>query len=100
MVSSLLAGINALLVDRGGLMPESLTRKKRRHHRQDGRLQSEWWPDLFRKGGRLQIGIPAGFMSVRLAGLNRNPQAALPAAVSALDIRERRPINCNSRCNV
>jgi hypothetical protein len=48
MVSSLLAGINALLVDRGGLMPESLTRKKRRHHR---------------NGGRLQIGTVAGFKS-------------------------------------
>jgi hypothetical protein len=30
MVSSLLAAINAFLVDRGGLMTESLTRKKRR----------------------------------------------------------------------
>jgi len=37
-------------------------------------FKSEWWPDLFRNGGRLQIGIPAGFTSVHPAGLNRNPQ--------------------------
>jgi hypothetical protein len=36
-------------------------------------FKSEWWPDLFRNGGRLQIGIPAGFKSVHPAGLNRNP---------------------------
>ena len=56
-------------------MPESLTRKKRRQPtaRVAG-LKSEWWPDLFRNGGRLQIGIPAGFTSEHPAGLNRNPQ--------------------------
>jgi hypothetical protein len=75
MVSSLLAGINALLVGRGGLMPESLTRKKRRQPPQKvAGFKSEWWPDLFRNGGRLQIGIPAGFTSEHPAGLNRNPQ--------------------------
>jgi hypothetical protein len=55
-------------------MPESLTRKKRppTTARVAG-FKSEWWPDLFRNGGRLQIGIPAGFKSVHPAGLNRNP---------------------------
>jgi hypothetical protein len=38
-------------------------------------FKSEWWPDLFRNGGRLQIGTPAGFSSEHPAGLNRNPQA-------------------------
>jgi hypothetical protein len=57
-------------------MPESLTRKKRRQPtaRVAG-FKSEWWPDLFRNGDRLQIGIPAGFKSVHPAGLNRNPQS-------------------------
>jgi hypothetical protein len=36
-------------------------------------FKSEWWPDLSRNGGRLQIGTPAGFMSEYPAGLNRNP---------------------------
>jgi hypothetical protein len=56
-------------------MPESLTRKKRRQPtaRVAG-FKSEWWPDLFRNGGRLQIGTPAGFTSEHPAGLNRNPQ--------------------------
>jgi hypothetical protein len=40
-------------------------------------LKSEWWPDLFRNAGRLQIGIPAGFTSEHPAGLNRNPHARL-----------------------
>jgi hypothetical protein len=58
-----------------GLMPESLTRKKRRQPPQKvAGFKSEWWPDLLRNGGRLQIGIPAGFKSVHPAGLNRNPQ--------------------------
>jgi hypothetical protein len=57
-------------------MPESLTRKKRRQPtaRVAG-FKSEWWPDLFRNGGRLQIGTPAGFTSEHPAGLNRNPQS-------------------------
>jgi hypothetical protein len=55
-------------------MPESLTRKKRRQPtaRVAG-FKSEWWPDLFRNGDRLQIGTPAGFSSEHPAGLNRNP---------------------------
>jgi hypothetical protein len=62
-------------------MPESLTRKKRRLPPQKvAGFKSEWWPDLFRNGGRLQIGIPAGFKSVHPAGLNRNPHTRLDDA--------------------
>jgi hypothetical protein len=76
MVSSLLAGINdPILVDRMGLMPQSLTRKKPPPTTTGvAGFKSEWWPDLFRNGGRLQIGILAGFTSEHPAGLNRNPQ--------------------------
>src|SRR4051812_47928773 len=74
MVSSLLAGIRPLLaVDRGGLLPESLTRKKCRQPRRR-------WPASNRNGGRLQLGIQAGFKSESMAGLNRNPQRACTAA--------------------
>jgi hypothetical protein len=60
MVSSLLAGIKPLLaVDRGGLLPESLTRKK--------------MPPNLSTGGRLQIGTVAGFTSEYPAGFSRNP---------------------------
>jgi len=64
-------------------MPESLTRKKRppTTARVVG-FKSEWWPDLFRNGGRLQIGIPAGFKSVHPAGLNRNPHPELADLVA------------------
>jgi hypothetical protein len=56
-------------------MPESLTRKKSPPTTaRVAAFKSEWWPDLFRNGGRLQIGIPAGFKSVHPAGLNRNPR--------------------------
>jgi hypothetical protein len=55
-------------------MPESLTRKKTPPTTaRVADFKSEWWPDLFRNRGRLQIGIPAGFTSVHPAGLNRNP---------------------------
>ena len=66
-------------------MPESLTRKKRRQPtaRVAG-FKSEWWPDLFRNGGRLQIGTPAGFTSEHPAGLNRNPQVMKMTDVVAL----------------
>ena len=37
-------------------------------------FKSEWWPDLFRNGGRHQIGTMAGFASEYPAGFNRNPQ--------------------------
>jgi hypothetical protein len=48
-------------------MPESLTRKKTPPTTaRVADFKSEWWPDLFRNGGRLQIGIPAGFTSVSL----------------------------------
>jgi hypothetical protein len=58
-------------------MPESLTRKKTPPTTaRVADFKSEWWPDLFRNGGRLQIGIPAGFTSVHPAGLNRNPQTS------------------------
>ena len=39
-------------------------------------FKSEWWPDLFRNGGRHQIGTMAGFASEYPAGFNRNPQDA------------------------
>jgi len=56
-----LAGIKPLLaVDRGGLLPESLTRKKNAAN--------------LSTGGRLQIGMVAGFKSEYPAGLNRDPQ--------------------------
>jgi hypothetical protein len=46
MVSSLLAGIKPLLaVDRGGLLPESLTRKKMPPTSPEvAGFKSEWWP--------------------------------------------------------
>jgi hypothetical protein len=46
MVSSLLAGIKPLLaVDRGALLPESLTRKKMPATcGQVAGFKSEWWP--------------------------------------------------------
>jgi hypothetical protein len=56
-------------------MPESLTRKKTPPTTAAvAGFKSEWWPDLFRNGGRLQIGTPAAFTSEHPAGLNRNPQ--------------------------
>jgi len=36
-------------------------------------FKSEWWPDLFRNGGRHQIGTMARFASEYPAGFNRNP---------------------------
>jgi len=58
MVSSLLAGIKPLLaVDRGGLLPESLTRKKNAAN--------------LSTGGRLQIGMVAGFSSELWPASNR-----------------------------
>ncbi len=47
-------------------------------------FKSEWWPDLFRNGGRHQIGTMAGFASEYLAGFNRNPQ---PRAARVLSTR-------------
>jgi hypothetical protein len=48
----------------GDLMPESLTRKKRRQPPQKvAGFKSEWWPDLLRNGGRLQIGTPGRIKS-------------------------------------
>jgi hypothetical protein len=47
--------------------------------------QTKWtenrlsWPASFRNGGRLQIGMVAGFKSESLAGLNRNSQVSAPA---------------------
>ena len=57
-------------------MPELLTRRETPQSivgRVAG-FKSEWWPDLFRNGGRHQIGTMAGFASEYLAGFNRNPQ--------------------------
>ena len=57
-------------------MPELLTRRETPQSIA-GRVagfKSEWWPDLFRNGGRHQIGTMAGFVSEYLAGFNRNPQ--------------------------
>jgi hypothetical protein len=60
------------------LMPESLTRGKTQPTTCPvAGFKSERWPDLSRNSGRLQIGIPAGFMSEHPAGLNRNPQEHL-----------------------
>ncbi len=60
--------------DRGGLMPESLTRRKNAANRyQVAGFKSERWPDSSRNAGRLQIGTPAGFASEYPAGINRNP---------------------------
>ena len=59
-------------------MPELLTRRKTPQSIA-GRVagfKSEWWPDLFRNGGRHQIGTMAGFASEYLVGFNRNPQHA------------------------
>ena len=65
------------LVDRrGDLMPELLTCRETPQSivgRVAG-FKSEWWPDLFRNGGRHQIGTMAGFASEYPAGFNRNPQ--------------------------
>ena len=58
-------------------MPELLTRRETPQS-VVGRLagfKSEWWPDLFRNGGRHQFGTMAGFPSEYLAGFNRNPQS-------------------------
>ena len=58
-------------------MPELLTRSETPQSIA-GRLagfKSEWWPDLFRNGGRHQIGTVAGFASEYPAGFNRNPHA-------------------------
>jgi hypothetical protein len=57
-------------------MPELLTRRETPQSIA-GRVagfKSEWWPDLFRNGGRHQIGTMAGFPSEYPAGFNRNPQ--------------------------
>jgi hypothetical protein len=53
-------------------------------------FKSEWWPDLFRNGGRLQIGTPAGFSSEHPAGLNRNPH---PEAWATLHSDTSRPFD-------
>ena len=52
-------------------MPESLTRKKRRHHCNGGRLQigmvagfiSERWPASNRNSGQLHVGTPGRIKS-------------------------------------
>ena len=53
-------------------MPELLTRRETPQSivgRVAG-FKSEWWPDLFRNGGRHQIGTMAGFASEYLATLS------------------------------
>jgi hypothetical protein len=60
-----------------GPMPESLPRwENAAKPAQVASFKSERWPDLFRNGGRLQIGIQVGFTSEHRAGINRNPQAS------------------------
>jgi hypothetical protein len=57
-------------------MPELLTRRETPQSAV-GRVagfKSEWWPDLFRNGGRHQIGTMAGFASEYPVDFNRNPQ--------------------------
>ena len=78
------------LVDRrGDLMPELLTRRETRpiHRRPGGRLQigmvagfiSEWWPTSNRNGGRLRLGIPG-----RLQSESAFAALAIGAVVTAL----------------
>jgi hypothetical protein len=82
MVSSLLAGIKSSSpMIEGGLMPESLTRRKNAANRYR-------WPASNRNGGRLQIGTPAGFKSEYPAGINRNPQPMQIAAFNTLASRD------------
>ena len=65
-------------------MPELLTRRETPQSIA-GRVagfKSEWWPDLFRNGGRHQIGTMAGFVSEYLAGFNRNPHRTSQSAAA------------------
>ncbi len=60
-------------------MPELLTRGDRVLEPADmAGFKSEWWPVSFRNGGRHQIVTAAGFASEKVAGINRNSQAAAP----------------------
>jgi hypothetical protein len=68
MVSSLLAGINALLVDRGGLMPESLTRKNAVTTARMAGFKSERWPASNRNPGRFHVGTPGRIKSESAVG--------------------------------
>src|ERR1700752_2937891 len=82
MVSSLLAGIRALLANsREGLMPESLTRRAsayvnlwgvRLHVGMASGFSSERCPASPRNRVRLQVGIASGIASEYLAGISRN----------------------------
>src|ERR1700747_2708352 len=82
MVSSLLAGIRALLHNsREGLMPESLTRREsayvnlwgvRLHVEMASGFSSERCPASPRNRVRLQVGIASGIASEYLAGISRN----------------------------
>ena len=66
-------------------MPELLTRRETPQSIA-GRVagfKSEWWPDLFRNGGRHQIGTMAGFASEYPAGFDRNPQPPSGQAANA-----------------
>jgi hypothetical protein len=66
------------------LMGAGPAENRRDPHARVAGFKSEWWPDSFRNGGRLQIGIPAGFMSEHPAGLNRNPHPLrISSAISA-----------------
>src|SRR5215475_9909942 len=71
MVSSLLAGIHAPLVDgREGLMPESLARRANAADASGG------CPASFRNGVRLHFGMMSGFASERCPASPRNPRPA------------------------
>ncbi|HEX3725876.1 MAG TPA: hypothetical protein VHV08_06520 [Pirellulales bacterium] len=61
-------------------MPELLTRREtpQSNAGRAAGFKSERWPDLFRNGGRHQIGTMAGFLSEYPAGFNRNPHFVTP----------------------
>jgi hypothetical protein len=66
-------------------MPELLTRREtpQSNAGRAAGFKSERWPDLFRNGGRHQIGTMAGFLSEYPAGFNRNPQIGALASPRA-----------------
>jgi hypothetical protein len=99
MVSSLLAGVRALLANsREGLMPESLTRREsayvnlwgvRLHVGMASGFSSERCPASPRNRVRLQVGIASGIASEYLAGISRNLQVREKALIIVGRARRR-----------
>ena len=82
-------------------MPELLTRRETPQSIA-GRVagfKSEWWPDLFRNGGRHQIGTMAGFPSEYPAGFNRNPHNIKPLEVAKALWEQTRPKSVAANTN-